>query len=88
MRQIGISLATERSAAKDEFVCADSETPPVNWVCVATFGKDLWSHVGHTSSDSSEHAPLSKVDSNVKIGEMGMTAFVQENIVRFDITYG
>lgn len=88
MCQVCIRLATEWSAAEEELIRADTEAPPINWVCVATSGKDFWCHVGHASGYSREHAPLAKVDSNVKIGKMGVTTFVQENIVRFQITNG
>jgi hypothetical protein len=88
VRQVGIRLTPEWSAAEEELICADTETPPINWVCITSFREDLWCHVRHTSRDSGEHTALGKVDSDVKIGKMGMASFVQENIVRFQITNG
>lgn len=88
MRQVRIGLATEGPATKKEFICTDTKAPPINWVCVATFGKDLRCHVRHASRDPREHSPLAKMDGNVEISKMGVAPFVQEDVVRFQITNG
>lgn len=88
VRQVAIRLPTERPTSKDEFVGANAQGPPINGVCVPALGEDFWSHISHGPCDPCEKTFLCVVNGDVEVGDMGVTALVQKDIVGFKVPNG
>lgn len=85
MRQVAIGLPTEGPTSKDELVGADAQGPPINSVGVSALSEDFWCHISHGPRDPCEETFLCVVNSNVEVGDVSMTALVQEDVVGFKV---
>ena len=76
----------EGTFVENEFKSRNTQTPPINLPWITFFADDLWSHVGHTSSDTSVEATFRIVNSNIKICDMGMAHCIQENVIGLQVS--
>lgn len=83
--QIAVRASPEGPSAEDELICADPKRPPIDCARVAFLDEDLWSHVGHRPRHTGEHLAFRIMDSDIKIGQVGVPLFVQKNVIRFDV---
>ena len=76
----------EGAFVEEEFVCGDTETPPIHLPRIAFLPDDLGGHVSHAASDACVQPAIRKVNGNVEIGDVSMTQGVEKNVVRFDVS--
>lgn len=68
-----------------EFICCDSETPPVNLPGIALLVEYLGCHIRHAPGDTCVMATLRIVNGNVEIGDVSMSTCIKKDIVWLEV---
>jgi hypothetical protein len=78
-------FAVERSAAVQELVGGDAETPPVDAPGVASARDHLGRHVRHRATPGCVHPARGVVHCDVEVGQGGVAISVEEDVVGLDV---